>query len=164
MVCIEDTRQYYINKLSLSLNLEKTDDIIIGLEKGIFNKCENLETLSDIYYKKIYIQTGRKILANITYTPNSDMVRENIFSKSWKAENIANMTHEELYPEFYSKLKLKIMAKYFSSKTEEPKDGLIKCRYCKSMKTVYTQAQTRSADEPMTTFVTCLNCDKIFKF
>jgi transcription elongation factor S-II len=28
----------------------------------------------------------------------------------------------------------------------------------------YYQQQTRSADEPMTTFVTCLECDKRWKF
>jgi transcription elongation factor S-II len=28
----------------------------------------------------------------------------------------------------------------------------------------YYQLQTRSADEPMTTFVTCLECDKKWKF
>lgn len=33
-----------------------------------------------------------------------------------------------------------------------------KCRKCKSEKTAVSQAQTRSADEPMTTFVTCLEC------
>jgi DNA-directed RNA polymerase subunit M/transcription elongation factor TFIIS len=32
------------------------------------------------------------------------------------------------------------------------------CRKCKSKKCTYYQLQTRSADEPMTTFVTCLNC------
>lgn len=159
-------QQYYIQKFSEVLNLDKSDEIIIDLEKGINNNTiDILET--DIYspkFKKQYIITGRKILSNITYTPNSEMVRNNILSKSWPAENIAKMTHEDLYPDFYSALKLKIMAKYIVSKPEEPKDGLIKCIKCKSMKTVYTQAQTRSADEPMTTFVTCLNCDNHFKF
>ena len=31
------------------------------------------------------------------------------------------------------------------------------------MKTTYTQAQIRIADEPMTTFVTCLNCNHNWK-
>ena len=44
--------------------------------------------------------------------------------------------------------------------------GILKCGKCKQTKTVYTQAQTRSADEPMTTFVTCLNpaCNHTWKF
>lgn len=31
-------------------------------------------------------------------------------------------------------------------------------------KTTYYQMQTRSADEPMTTFVTCVNCGNRWKF
>ena len=42
--------------------------------------------------------------------------------------------------------------------------GTLKCGKCKSMKTTYTQAQTRSADEPMTTFACCLQCGNRWKF
>ena len=39
------------------------------------------------------------------------------------------------------------------------------CSGCKKKsKCDYYQMQTRSADEPMTTFVTCLECDKQWKF
>jgi transcription elongation factor S-II len=39
------------------------------------------------------------------------------------------------------------------------------CRRChKQTPCDYYQLQTRSADEPMTTFVTCLECDKRWKF
>ena len=34
---------------------------------------------------------------------------------------------------------------------------------CKSKKCTYYELQTRSADEPMTIFVTCLDCGKNFK-
>ncbi|KAF8258865.1 hypothetical protein EI94DRAFT_1909709 [Lactarius quietus] len=38
------------------------------------------------------------------------------------------------------------------------------CGRCKQRKCRYRQAQTRSADEPMTTFVTCTNCNHRWKF
>eukprot|EP01083_Nonionella_stella_P042324 114389_1 len=38
-----------------------------------------------------------------------------------------------------------------------------KCGKCKQRKCKYSQAQTRSADEPMTTFVTCLVCGNRWK-
>ena len=41
--------------------------------------------------------------------------------------------------------------------------GMFKCIKCKKNQTSYYQLQTRSADEPMTTFVTCLNCNKRWK-
>jgi DNA-directed RNA polymerase subunit M/transcription elongation factor TFIIS len=42
-------------------------------------------------------------------------------------------------------------------------DGAFTCRRCHSKKTTYVQLQTRSADEPMTTFVSCLSCDNQWK-
>jgi transcription elongation factor S-II len=48
--------------------------------------------------------------------------------------------------------------------TEDPGYiGMFKCGKCKSLKTTYYQMQTRSADEPMTTFVTCTNCSNRWK-
>ena len=38
------------------------------------------------------------------------------------------------------------------------------CGKCRQRKTQYYQMQTRSADEPMTTFVTCVNCGNRWKF
>lgn len=39
-----------------------------------------------------------------------------------------------------------------------------KCGKCGQRKCTYYQMQTRSADEPMTTFVTCTNCNNRWKF
>ena len=41
---------------------------------------------------------------------------------------------------------------------EEVCDGLFKCGRCGSKKTTYYSLQTRSADEPMTNFITCVSC------
>ncbi|BAM39045.1 transcription elongation factor [Theileria orientalis strain Shintoku] len=42
--------------------------------------------------------------------------------------------------------------------------GQFKCGKCNSRQTTYYQLQTRSSDEPMTTFVTCLNCKNRWRF
>jgi len=42
--------------------------------------------------------------------------------------------------------------------------GMFTCGKCKGIKTTYFQMQTRSSDEPMTTFVTCLTCNNRWKF
>ena len=41
--------------------------------------------------------------------------------------------------------------------------GMFTCGRCKSDQTTYYQLQTRSADEPMTTFVSCLECGNRWK-
>lgn len=40
---------------------------------------------------------------------------------------------------------------------------MFRCGKCKQRKCTYYQMQTRSADEPMTTFVTCVNCGNRWK-
>lgn len=40
----------------------------------------------------------------------------------------------------------------------------MQCGKCKVFKVAYTQAQTRAADEPMTTFCECMNCGNRWKF
>ncbi|UKK00403.2 transcription elongation factor [Theileria orientalis] len=42
--------------------------------------------------------------------------------------------------------------------------GQFKCGKCNSRQTTYYQLQTRSSDEPMTTFVMCLNCKNRWRF
>jgi transcription elongation factor S-II len=46
---------------------------------------------------------------------------------------------------------------------DEDYEGMFKCGKCKSTKTRYYQLQTRSADEPMTTYVTCIGCGSHWK-
>ncbi|KAL8441304.1 hypothetical protein Emag_007288 [Eimeria magna] len=46
----------------------------------------------------------------------------------------------------------------------EANEGQFPCFKCRTNKTVYFQMQTRSSDEPMTTFVTCLECGNRWKF
>ena len=42
----------------------------------------------------------------------------------------------------------------------EATTDMFKCENCGSRKTTFYQKQTRSADEPMTTFVTCCECGR----
>ena len=50
----------------------------------------------------------------------------------------------------------------YEPKLEASTDNF-KCYKCKSKKCTYYQLQTRSADEPMTTFVNCLDCGNRWK-
>ena len=61
------------------------------------------------------------------------------------------------------KLREKDMMMEAARAKEEDYSGLFKCGKCKSVKTTYYQMQTRSADEPMTTYVTCKGCGNRWK-
>ena len=75
------------------------------------------------------------------------------------------MKNEELFPEIWDKIiednKMNIENKYFP-KIKASTDKF-KCGKCKKKECTYYQLQTRSADEPMTTFVTCIYCGNHWK-
>ncbi|PLW33345.1 hypothetical protein PCASD_17986 [Puccinia coronata f. sp. avenae] len=47
---------------------------------------------------------------------------------------------------------------------QQAETDAFRCARCGQRKCTYYQMQTRSADEPMTTFVTCVNCNARWKF
>ena len=74
------------------------------------------------------------------------------------------MDHIYLYPELWEELILKNRKQMdMLSDKETNVSSMFKCGRCKENNCTYFQLQTRSADEPMTTFVTCLTCSKRWK-
>ncbi len=78
----------------------------------------------------------------------------------------ANTSEIDRHPERWAQIIQDILEKdkaLYSKKTTA--SIVMHCSGCKrKTKCDYYQMQTRSADEPMTTFVTCLECDKRWKF
>jgi DNA-directed RNA polymerase subunit M/transcription elongation factor TFIIS len=108
-----------------------------------------------------------KLLHMITELERGGIV-ERLKSGELKVRDMAEYPPELLRPDGpYSLMMMK--AKERELRIEEAKakekdyEGLLKCGKCKSLKTSYYQMQTRSADEPMTTFVTCNNCGHKWK-
>jgi len=143
-----------------SKNMEKLSR---NLEKGIYNftikdagERNVIKKWENPHFTQIYIDKLRTVFVNVS-TPE---VVEYINNKSIKVHEIAFMTHQELNPSKWKKLlddkKMRDENKY-SPKIEASTDNFT-CWKCKSKKCTYYQLQTRSADEPMTTFVTCLSC------
>lgn len=110
-------------------------------------------------YKSLYL----KIYPNISYNKNADYVRDKLKYNIFKPDQLITMKSMELYPAIYESyiLKQKKIDKFLEEKPEI--SGIFKCGKCKQNKTTYYQLQTRSADEPMTTFVTCMNCHNRWK-
>ena len=92
-------------------------------------------------------------------------ILEQIKSEAIQAHTVAFMTHQEMRPDKWKELieeKAKKDKNKFETNVEASTDTFT-CRKCKSNNCSYYQLQTRSADEPMTTFVTCLSCGSRWK-
>ena len=143
-----------------------------NLEKGIFNytlkECEKrniAKNWTNIYFVQVYIDRVRSIYMNLKNMKDGSILYNKIKNKECRIHEIAFMNHQQLQPEKWNSLieekKIRDEHKY-APKLEASTDDF-KCWKCKSKKCTYYQLQTRSADEPMTTFVTCLDCGQRWK-
>lgn len=161
-------RQNIRRKFSEKIKDDISGNIGVNLEKGIYNrtlqKADEMNIVKkwdNPYFVQLYIDWLKCIFINL----NNVEVMNMITSKKIKAHELAFMTHQDMNPRMWKKIiedKKNRDKNKFELKVEASTD-LFTCRACKSNKCTYTQQQTRSADEPMTTFVTCLECGKRWK-
>ena len=140
-----------------------------NIETGIFNYSIQEASFRQIIKKwknpkfcDIYNGRLRTVLYNTT--KNAELFNQ-ISQHQITPEVFAYMTHQEMAPEIWKKkIELKIIRdrSRFSNNIEASTD-MFQCKKCKSKKCTYYEMQTRSADEPATIFITCLDCGKNWK-
>ena len=164
----QQLRKKIVEKIQ-NILMQKDNNIPINLEKGIYNYSIKNATKKSIikkwdnpFFVRMYIDRVRTVLYNI----KEDRLKDVILSKKILAHEVAFMTHQEMKPEKWEQLlqQKKIKQKNRYEPEIQASTDTEKCRKCKSNKCSYYQLQTRSADEPMTTFVTCLNCGNRWKY
>ena len=152
----------------LALMLDENLNIALNLERGVYNYCIGeadkrniVKKWDNIYFKQVYNDRLRTIYTNI----KEPYLKQLIIERKVRAHEVAYMTHQEMNPEKWEKLlrdkKIRDENRYIT-KIEASTDNYT-CRKCKSKECSYYQLQTRSADEPMTTFVTCIPCGNRWK-
>ena len=166
------TRQFVVNRLSSLLEIPESDTTCINLEKSILNYATDRaifigeEAAWDNHkYTNIYKHKFLQIQYNLNKSP---VLKRWITEKKIKSRDVVDMRPEDLWPDgpYAKKMEeriIKDLRKAYLAQEVKNQEGFFTCARCKSKKTSYYQLQTRSADEPMTTFVTCLNCDKNWK-
>ncbi len=140
----------------------------INLEIGIYNYAlkeatsqKILKKWDNVYFVQLYLDRLRSIYINL----KNDKLLNQIKKNEITVQNLAFMTHQEMNSELWKDLieqKVKRDANKYTSKVQASTD-MFTCRKCKSKRCTYYELQTRSADEPATIFVTCLDCGKNWK-
>uniref|UniRef100_A0A8C7A8C8 Transcription elongation factor n=1 Tax=Neovison vison TaxID=452646 RepID=A0A8C7A8C8_NEOVI len=116
------------------------EDILLPIYQEIRN--------TDMKYKN----RVRSRISNLKDAKNPNL-RKNVLCGNIPPDLFARMTAEEMASD-----ELKEMRKNLTKETD-----LFTCGKCKKKNCTYTQVQTRSADEPMTTFVVCNECGNRWK-
>jgi transcription elongation factor S-II len=118
-------------------------------------------------FQTVYKAVVRRILGNIdpsSYVQNEHLHKQ-LVSGDLSLDTLRSMSTQDmnpaLYKELYDRQLLREQAQLEGNKAVVSE--LFTCSRCKKNQCTYYQLQTRSADEPMTTFITCLNCNKRWK-
>lgn len=114
-------------------------------------------------FVKLYAVKARSIIFNLRNKDNPTLLHK-VKNKEIHPIQLVHMSHVDMFPELWEEaIHGATMQRRLTEQSNDTLikegDGMFQCRKCKSRKTVYYQLQTRSADEPMTTFVTCCKCN-----
>jgi transcription elongation factor S-II len=162
-----DYRKHMREIIKSRIGLDEFDTT--DLEKGIFNWCikyaddkgivKNWD--SDIFCQ-IYQDKCRSVISNLDETSyvNNKRLLKRMKEKEFKPHELAFMKPENVFPERWKDIiETKIKKdQQIGENTMTAMTDAFKCGKCFKNECVYYQMQTRSADEPMSIFVRCLNC------
>lgn len=150
----------------------KIDDVLKDIDKSILVETGVLEyslvyafnnNISENIIKSIYDDVVENILINID--PKSKIknnnLRNNIINNYINPQYVAFLSPDQMNPEIWKDI---INKKQYEIDKEKNKStsNAYTCYKCGEKKCRITQLQTRSADEPMTSFITCQVCYNTF--
>jgi DNA-directed RNA polymerase subunit M/transcription elongation factor TFIIS len=146
-----------------------THDIALDLEIGIYNwaldfsdKNKIIKNWKNNKFAELYHSKLRSVITNIdkkSYVANSRLL-DRLLEDEFLPHEIPFMKPANVFPEKWRSIidtRLKKDELIFQEKPEAM-TNLFKCGKCKKRECVYKELQVRSCDEPMTLFITCLNC------
>ncbi|OHE93690.1 transcription elongation factor S-II [Colletotrichum orchidophilum] len=136
----------------------------------VLTKAMDVEAAAHSHFKgvnKEYREKLRSLFSNLKVKSNRQL-GVNVMEGKITPQRFVVMTHEELKSEEQRKkedaLQQENMKKAQVPMAEKSISDALKCGKCGQKKVSYSQAQTRSADEPMTTFCECTVCGNRWKF
>ena len=144
---------------------------VVAMEKAIFRVA--IETAQKKMvprnwktglFTEIYKQIAKSVLANTH--PASPVKNPRLLARAIEGEfplsTIPTMTAYEMFPERWKELadKQLIREQKILEGDKSRATDVYKCHRCGKRECTYYELQTRSADEPMTIFIDCLNCGK----
>jgi transcription elongation factor S-II len=133
------------------------------LELGVFNatleeadRRRVLRSWKDHRFINLY---KHKVISMMSNLKNDGLVRR-IKAKEFAPHELAFMKHEAMCPELWTSIinERRRMEESMMNSNKYVMTTQFTCGKCKKNECAFYEMQTRSADEPMTVFVNCINC------
>nr|XP_040021896.1 transcription elongation factor A protein 3 isoform X5 [Gasterosteus aculeatus aculeatus] len=142
--------------------------------KDFGTNCDSMAAeIEDYIYQETkatdmkYKNRVRSRISNLK-DPKNPGLRRNVLAGSIDLSRIASMSAQEMASDELKQLRnvltQEAIREHQMAKTGGTSTDLLQCGKCKKRNCTYNQVQTRSADEPMTTFVLCNECGNRWKF
>ncbi|XP_051847417.1 transcription elongation factor A protein 1-like [Antechinus flavipes] len=135
------------------------EDLGAQIEEAVYQELRN----KDMKYKNRI----RSRIANLKDAKNPNL-RKNVLCGNIPPDLFARMTAEEMasdeLKEMRKNLTKEAIRTHQMAQTGGTQTDLFKCGKCKKKNCTYSQLQTLSSDEPMTTYVFCNDCGHRWKF
>ena len=134
------------------------------LEESIYeyvNKYRIVKKLDNDYLESLYIHKINDIAYNLDQS-NNPFLLVKIMKDDIQIEKVPYMIPQELYEKHWEIIVKRM--ELSEQKRNFCEESPYTCRKCKSNKCKMYKLQTRSADEPMTTFILCTVCNFLEKF
>lgn len=140
-----------------------------NIEVAIFNWTIRRFQKESSWENKAFKEMYKARFFEIKRALSKSDLKKRITDKNIKMKDLVSMKADQLIPDgLYAKAIQTANQKELEIEAIKAKDdeyeGIFMCKKCRSKKTTYYQLQTRSADEPMTTYVECKNCNNHWKF
>jgi len=164
-----------LEKNNFKMDIEK---MAINAERSLLNNaistCRYYKTqahFSQLMFSSTYRDGYQKLINNLDKNSNAPLVIQMLKEREIRIEQIIHLGYDVLDPENWDKLQKRAKKDCIVFKPPDLKtmsDGFHKCFRCASQKkqaykTTFYEMQTRSADEPMTQFITCHSCGNRWK-
>tara|TARA_Y100000816_G_scaffold291436_1_gene282771 strand:- start:856 stop:1365 length:510 start_codon:yes stop_codon:yes gene_type:complete len=154
---IDKTREFVIEKFNKYFDIKCAIDLesaLLMYTKEVAYIRHKLISWDDKRVRRIYLYKFRSLDFNFK---TNESFRKRVRNMEVLPEDVVIMGHDEIMPERWEEIKKKKMLQETSKTINH--EGMFKCEKCNSKCTTYYQLQIRSADEPMTTFIECVNCN-----
>jgi transcription elongation factor S-II len=170
-------REYRIHTMQqitrlLGSEFSKEDQVL--LEQSIFQSAlldadikYVVKHFENNLFQICYMNAVRRILSNLdqtNYVGNSQLL-EKLRRGDLQINHLAIMNSVDYAPGLYTGMRDRMLLR-----EQQQLDGnkamatdMFKCGRCHKREATFYELQTRSADEPMTKFITCVNCGNHWK-